>query len=63
MAADKAEGDLCEVDPYEGRAVAATQRGSFEYTGWAGVHKQLIKREVSGTLPSAAPLACRHEVP
>eukprot|EP00966_Prymnesium_polylepis_P233084 5390594-Prymnesium_polylepis.1 len=46
MAADKSEGDICAVDPYEGRAVAATQRGAFEYTGWAGVHKQLIKREL-----------------
>ena len=41
MAADKTHGQLCAVDPYDGRGVAATQRGAFEYNGWAGVHKQV----------------------
>ena len=41
------DGKLCEVDVYDGHAVAATQAsGSYGYDGWANVQKGLIKRDV-----------------
>ena len=44
MANDDRDGQLCDVDVYDGRAGAGASVGAYEYNGWAGVHAKLVKR-------------------